>query len=101
MTLPNGGSQDVQFEHAILATGSLPAIPPTLRLDDPRVMDSTAALDLPESDWARKAPVVYGGGQEPFPTSPDDILGWLRDHYREHIDQSAALVEEWKTATGA
>ncbi|TMC82614.1 MAG: hypothetical protein E6J06_10585 [Chloroflexi bacterium] len=60
-----------------------------------------AALDLPASDWARKGPVVYGSGQEPYATSPEDILGWLRDHYREHVEQSAALVEEWKTATGA
>src|SRR5437764_8865038 len=59
VTLPNGGSQDVQFEHAILATGSLPAIPPTLRLDDRRVMDSTAALDLPDIP---KSLLVVGGG---------------------------------------
>jgi len=56
---------------------------------------------LPPSDWSRKAPVVYGSGQEPYATSPEDVVGWLRDHYREHVDQSAALVEEWKTPTGA
>src|ERR671927_1347898 len=38
--LASGRDEEVQFEHAILATGSLPAIPPTLKLDDPRVMDS-------------------------------------------------------------
>ncbi|HEY0831084.1 MAG TPA: DinB family protein [Candidatus Dormibacteraeota bacterium] len=52
---------------------------------------------LAASDWARKAPVVYGAGQEPYPTSPEDILGWLRDHYREHVEQSAALVEDWRS----
>src|ERR1041385_9082133 len=39
-----GGEETVQFEHAILATGSVPVIPPALRLPgtgDPRVMDST------------------------------------------------------------
>ena len=46
--LTEGGEEAVQFEHAILATGSLPAIPPMLKVDDPRVMDSTAALDLPD-----------------------------------------------------
>jgi dihydrolipoamide dehydrogenase len=54
--------QQVQFEHAILATGSIPAIPPSLRLPgggDPRVMDSTAALDLP--DIPRSLLVVGGG----------------------------------------
>src|SRR5438552_11618467 len=58
VALTNGGSEDVQFEHAILATGSLPAVPPMLRLDDPRVMDSTAALDLPDIP---KSLLVVGG----------------------------------------
>src|SRR5258708_14766877 len=54
-----GGEEQVQFEHAILVTGSLPAIPPMLRVDDPRVMDSTAALDLPDIP---KSLLVVGGG---------------------------------------
>jgi dihydrolipoamide dehydrogenase len=54
-----GGEESVQFEHAILATGSIPAIPPTLKVDDPRVMDSTAALDLPDIP---KSLLVVGGG---------------------------------------
>jgi dihydrolipoamide dehydrogenase len=57
--LTSGGEEPVQFEHAILATGSLPAIPPMLKVDDPRVMDSTAALDLPEIP---KSLLVVGGG---------------------------------------
>ena len=57
--LASGTTEQVQFEHAILATGSLPAIPPTLKLDDPRVMDSTAALDLPDIP---KSLLVVGGG---------------------------------------
>ena len=57
--LASGTDEQVQFEHAILATGSLPAIPPTLKLDDPRVMDSTGALDLPDIP---KSLLVVGGG---------------------------------------
>src|SRR5947207_8388611 len=57
--LTAGGDEQVQFEHAILATGSLPAIPPMLKVDDSRVMDSTAALDLPEIP---KSLLVVGGG---------------------------------------
>jgi dihydrolipoyl dehydrogenase len=57
--LANGGQETVQFEHAILATGSLPAIPQALQVDDPRVMDSTAALDLPDIP---KSLLVVGGG---------------------------------------
>jgi hypothetical protein len=55
-----------------------------------------AVSRLSESDWARKAPVVYGDGQSPFPTSPEDIVGWLTDHYREHVGQSADLTREWE-----
>src|SRR5215212_9829673 len=54
-----GGEEQVQFEHAIIATGSTPAIPPMLKVDDPRVMDSTAALDLPDIP---KSLLVVGGG---------------------------------------
>src|SRR5262245_23428048 len=57
--LVSGGQEQVQFEHALLATGSLPAIPPMLKSDDPRVMDSTAALDLPD---VPKSLLVVGGG---------------------------------------
>jgi dihydrolipoamide dehydrogenase len=54
-----GGEETLRFEHAILATGSLPAIPPALQVDDPRVMDSTKALDLPD---VPKSLLVVGGG---------------------------------------
>jgi dihydrolipoamide dehydrogenase len=57
--LTAGGEEHVKFEHVILATGSTPAIPPALRVDDPRVMDSTAALDLPDIP---KSLLVVGGG---------------------------------------
>jgi dihydrolipoamide dehydrogenase len=49
----------VRFEHAILAVGSRPALPTALALADPRVMDSTAALLLPEIP---KRLLVVGGG---------------------------------------
>jgi dihydrolipoamide dehydrogenase len=56
----SGGDQEqVTFDHAILATGSVPALPPALGLDDPRVMDSTAALDLPDIP---RSLLVIGGG---------------------------------------
>src|SRR5215212_1356810 len=54
------GSQDtLTFEHAILATGSQPMMPPMLTVDDPRVMDSTGALELPDIP---KTLLVLGGG---------------------------------------
>jgi hypothetical protein len=54
--------------------------------------------ELPASNWARKAPVIYGAGEEPYPTSAEDIMGWLCDHYREHVDQSADLIEHWRAS---
>lgn len=56
---------------------------------------ANTAKKLRPSDWTRKAEVIYGAGQDPYPTSPQDILGWLTDHYREHVQQSADLIEEW------
>ena len=57
--LTGGGEEQVQFEHAILATGSTPAIPPMLKVDDKRVMDSTIALEMPDIP---KSLLVVGGG---------------------------------------
>ena len=57
--LAAGGDQELSFEHAILATGSVPAMPAALEIDDPRVMDSTAALDLPDLPQSL---LVVGGG---------------------------------------
>ena len=45
--------------HAIIATGSTPVIPAPLRLSDPRLMDSTSALRLP--DIPSRLLVVGGG----------------------------------------
>jgi dihydrolipoamide dehydrogenase len=57
--LVKGGKEDVTFEHAIIATGSRPSAVPGLSIDSPRVMDSTAALDLPDIP---KTLLVVGGG---------------------------------------
>ncbi len=55
----DGTEETLTFEHAILALGSTPAVPPMLKVDDPRVMDSTGALDLPDIP---KTMLVVGGG---------------------------------------
>jgi dihydrolipoamide dehydrogenase len=53
------GERRLVFENAVIATGSRPAAPPALSLDSPRVMDSTAALEL---DDIPKTMLVIGGG---------------------------------------
>src|SRR5262245_25197583 len=49
----------VRFQSAIVATGSVPAVPKAFALNDPRVMDSTGALLLPD---VPKRLLVIGGG---------------------------------------
>jgi dihydrolipoamide dehydrogenase len=55
----DGGTEEVIFENAILATGSVPANIPGLTIDSPRVMDSTDALEL--EDIPNRLLVVGGG----------------------------------------
>jgi dihydrolipoamide dehydrogenase len=54
-----GAEQTLNFQHAIIATGSHPSKVPGLSIDSPRVMDSTSALDLPDIP---KTLLVVGGG---------------------------------------
>jgi dihydrolipoamide dehydrogenase len=54
------GSEEVRsFDRIILATGSRPAIIPALKLDSPRMMDSTGALNLEDIPGSM---LVVGGG---------------------------------------
>ncbi len=55
---PDGGTRVIGFEHCIIAAGSEPARIPGLP-SDPRVMDSTAALDLKDVPGRL---LVIGGG---------------------------------------
>ena len=56
-SIPSGNQ--ITFDHCILATGSVPAMPPAFQIGSDRVMDSTGALalqDIPETM------LVVGGG---------------------------------------
>jgi dihydrolipoamide dehydrogenase len=55
----NGSDESRSFGRIILATGSRPAIIPSLQLDTPRILDSTSALDLSD---VPKTLLVIGGG---------------------------------------
>jgi dihydrolipoamide dehydrogenase len=55
----DGSQESLSFDRILIATGSRPAIIPTLRLDTPRMMDSTGALDLPDTP---RSLLVVGGG---------------------------------------
>ncbi len=55
----DGSSESLSFDRIIIATGSRPAIVPALKLDTPRMMDSTAALNLEDIPGTL---LVVGGG---------------------------------------
>ena len=55
----SGATESVRFEHAILATGSRPARPAGLALNNERVLDSTSALAI---EWVPRSLLVIGGG---------------------------------------
>ncbi len=59
VTRANGNTDNLSFDRIILATGSRPAIIPSLKLDSPRLMDSTGALDLTDVPGSL---LVIGGG---------------------------------------
>lgn len=55
----DGSEATVTADRIVIATGSRPAVIPALKLDTPRMMDSTSALDLSE---VPKTLLVVGGG---------------------------------------
>src|SRR6201997_2550791 len=59
VTKADGSEPSLSFDRIVIATGSRPAIVPTLTLDTPRMMDSTGALNLEDIPGSL---LVVGGG---------------------------------------
>ncbi len=59
VALNDGGTQNLAFKRAIIATGSKPASIPNVPIDKKRIITSTEALKLPE---VPQTMVVIGGG---------------------------------------
>ncbi|MEI6245903.1 MAG: dihydrolipoyl dehydrogenase [Acidobacteriota bacterium] len=57
--LVKGGQETLNFQHAIIATGSRPTTVPSLSIKSDRLMDSTTALELQDIP---KTLLVVGGG---------------------------------------
>src|SRR6202161_665148 len=55
----SGNEDSLTFDRIVIATGSRPAIIPSLKLETPRMMDSTSALDLSDVPGTL---LVIGGG---------------------------------------
>ena len=58
----------------------------------------SAALELRAGTWEEKIPIFYGDAVDAYPTSPDDVIGWLRDHYQEHVPHTGELLAEWRAS---
>ena len=59
ITKTDGAEQSRSFDRIVIATGSRPAVIPSLQLDTPRMMDSTGGLSLED---VPKTLLVVGGG---------------------------------------
>src|SRR6204780_427142 len=59
ITKADGSEGTLTFDRIVLATGSRPAIVPSLKIDSPRMMDSTGALNLEDIPGTL---LVVGGG---------------------------------------
>ncbi len=59
VTKSDNSEESLSFDRIVIATGSRPAIVPALRLDTPRMMDSTGALNLEDIPGTL---LVVGGG---------------------------------------
>jgi dihydrolipoamide dehydrogenase len=59
ITKSDGAEESLSFDRIVIATGSRPAIIPALKLDTPRMMDSTGALNLEDTPGTL---LVVGGG---------------------------------------
>jgi dihydrolipoamide dehydrogenase len=59
VTKTDGSEESLSFDRIVIATGSRPTAVPTLKLDTPRMMDSTGALSLDDIPGSL---LVVGGG---------------------------------------
>ena len=59
VTKTDGSEESLSFDRIVIATGSRPTAVPTLKLDTPRMMDSTGALNLDDIPGSL---LVVGGG---------------------------------------
>lgn len=55
----DGGNEELSFDYAVIATGSVPAMIPSFDIGSKRILDSTSALEI--EDISKKLLVVGGG----------------------------------------
>jgi len=55
---------------------------------------------LADGDFERTAPVLYGDTTEPYATSAATVMGWMTDHYDEHVPHVSELLAAAEGRTG-
>jgi hypothetical protein len=65
-----------------------------IRAAHARLTDQVRSLHA--ADIGRQAPVRFAADSEPLPTSAVDIVGWMRDHYHEHVSHIDELLARWR-----
>jgi hypothetical protein len=68
------------------------------RTDSLHTQVRTLAAAVAPSEWERQA-TVRVGAEPPYLASAADVLGWLIDHYREHVPQAEELLREWEAGS--
>ena len=51
---------------------------------------------LAPDDVDRKTAIRFAESGDPLPTSAHDIVGWMREHYQEHVPHLAELLSRWR-----
>jgi hypothetical protein len=100
---PNAAEQARQLHAALVAARPAAADRPRL-LSDLQGDHQRARLQLAsfEGDaFTRQAPVIFEAGAAPYPTSAQDVAGWLIAHYDEHTAQVKAMLAGWRERQGS
>ena len=92
------GEQDEANRRALAGLAAEQRAPELAELKTLHEEVRQAALGIAPDAWERKSPVLYGNAAEAYPTSPDDVVGWLRDHYQEHVPHATELLAEWQSS---
>ena len=51
---------------------------------------------LGDQDFTRTAPILFGAASEPMDTNAAMIMGWMIDHYRDHVGQVRDMLADWQ-----
>ncbi|MFN0070763.1 MAG: DinB family protein [Chloroflexota bacterium] len=69
------------------------------RLDNVHEALVTEVQSLHQEDFLRTAPIIFGAATEATPTTASMIMGWMIDHYHDHIGQVRDMRAAWKSTS--